>query len=226
MYRCNDIDLWYYHNMDNEIKELYFEDVVQIVGDIFYYALGDFCMSPDLFTTMFINSHTFKMIEIFNPYYAGGRSGVEIAMDVLRKTFVDATLPMPSYQEYKNRFFWAGWALAQFQMYCDVPYKEIVRRISIKEIISMYDIFHEMDISRFIESMDRKFKERNKDTKLKILRVNAGLSQRELAEKSGVSLRLIQLYEQRANDINKGQFETICLLSRALKCDVADLYEW
>ena len=212
--------------MMRDYKELYFDDSVNVVADIFDYALNDACLSLDLFTSMFINSKEFKMIEICNPYYVGGRSGTEIAMEILKNTFEDIVLPRPNFHEQKNRYYWAGWALAQFQLYSDIPYRDIVSRIPLSEILNMYDAFHEMDISNFIESMGKKFQERNKETKLKMLRVNAGLSQRELAEKSGVSLRLIQLYEQRANDINKGQFETICLLSRALKCDVADLYEW
>lgn len=209
-----------------DYKELYFDDSINVVADIFDYALNDVGLSLDMFTSIFINSREFKMIEICNPYYVGGRSGAEIAMEILKNAFEEIVLPRPSFHEQKNRYYWVGWALAQYQLYSDIPYKDIVSRIPLNELLNMYDAFHEMDISHFIESIDIKFKQRNKETKLKIFRVNAGLSQRELAEKSGVSLRLIQLYEQRANDINKGQFETICLLSRALKCDVADLYEW
>ena len=209
-----------------DYKELYFDDSINVVADIFDYALNDVGLSLDMFTSIFINSREFKMIEICNPYYVGGRSGAEIAMEILKNAFEEIVLPRPSFHEQKNRYYWVGWALAQYQLYSDIPYKDIVSRIPLNELLNMYDVFHEMDISHFIESIDIKFKQRNKETKLKIFRVNAGLSQRELAEKSGVSLRLIQLYEQRANDINKGQFETICLLSRALKCDVADLYEW
>ena len=209
-----------------DYKELYFDDSINVVADIFDYALNDVGLSLDMFTSIFINSREFKMIEICNPYYVGGRSGAEIAMEILKNAFEEIVLPRPSFHEQKNRYYWVGWAFAQYQLYSDIPYKDIVSRIPLNELLNMYDAFHEMDISHFIESIDIKFKQRNKETKLKIFRVNAGLSQRELAEKSGVSLRLIQLYEQRANDINKGQFETICLLSRALKCDVADLYEW
>ena len=209
-----------------DYKELYFDDSINVVADIFDYALNDVGLSLDMFTSIFINSREFKMIEICNPYYVGGRSGAEIAMEILKNAFEEIVLPRPSFHEQKNRYYWVGWAFAQYQLYSDSPYKDIVSRIPLNELLNMYDAFHEMDISHFIESIDIKFKQRNKETKLKIFRVNAGLSQRELAEKSGVSLRLIQLYEQRANDINKGQFETICLLSRALKCDVADLYEW
>ena len=212
--------------MMRDYKELYFDDSVNVVADIFDYSFNDVGLSLDMFTSVFINSKEFRMIEICNPYYVGGRSGAEIAMEILKNAFDDIVLPRPNFQKQKNRYYWAGWALAQYQLYSDIPYRDIVSRIPLNEILNMYDAFHEMDISRFIESMDKRFKGRNKVTKLKVLRVNAGLSQRELAEKSGVSLRLIQLYEQRVNDINKGQFETICLLSRALKCDVADLYEW
>ena len=212
--------------MMRDYKELYFDDSVNVVADIFDYVLNDVGLSLDLFTSIFINSKEFKMIEICNSFYVGGRSGAEIAMKMLENTFENIVLPKPTFHEQKNKFYWAGWALAQYQLYSDIPYKEIVSRIPLNELLNMYDAYHEMDISHFIEFMDEKYKERNKETKLKMLRTHAGLSQRELAEKSGVSLRLIQLYEQRANDINKGQFETIWLLSKALRCDLSDLYEW
>lgn len=212
--------------MMKDCKELYFDDYINTVADIFDYVLNDVKISIDMFKNIFINSKEFKMIESCHPYYVGGRSGVEIAMEMLSNSFENIALPKPSFHIQKNRYYWAGWALAQFQFYSGIPYKDIVSRIDLDEIFGMYDIYHEIDISQFIESMSAKFKERNKNTKLKILRINAGLSQRQLADKSGVSVRLIQLYEQRANDINKGQFETIFSLSKALNCNMAELYEW
>ena len=209
-----------------DYKELYFDDTLLTVASIFDYVLTDVGLSLDLFTDIFINSNDFKMIEKCNPYYVGGRSGVEIAIDILKRNFENVNLPEPSFSESKNRYYWAGWALANYQLMSDIPYKEIVYRISLEEILNMYDVFHEADISVFIDSMNKKYNERKRETKLKILRVNAGLSQSELARKSGVSLRLIQLYEQRANDINKGQFLTITMLADALNCDVSDLREW
>ena len=56
-------------------------------------------------------------------------------------------------------------------------------------------------------------------------RTQAELSQSELANKSRVSLRLIQLYEQRVNDINKAQAHTVYKLARALYSKVEDLLE-
>ena len=61
--------------------------------------------------------------------------------------------------------------------------------------------------------------------KLKDKRTALGLSQSELAASSGVSLRMIQHYEQGFKDINKAQVGTIVKLSRALGCKVKDLVD-
>ncbi len=50
------------------------------------------------------------------------------------------------------------------------------------------------------------------------MRLRAQLSQRQLAEFSGVLIRTIQQYEQRQKDINKAQAETLILLARTLAC--------
>lgn len=59
--------------------------------------------------------------------------------------------------------------------------------------------------------------------KLKQMREARGLSQSQLAKKSGVNIRLIQYYEQNYRDINKGQAATVLKLADALECDVRDI---
>ena len=56
-------------------------------------------------------------------------------------------------------------------------------------------------------------------------RKELGMTQKELAEKSGTSLRMVQLYEQRKQDIRKAEAQTIVNLSRVLGCGVEDLFE-
>lgn len=58
---------------------------------------------------------------------------------------------------------------------------------------------------------------------LKETRVSKGLSQSELADRSGVSLRTIQGYEIGQRDINKASGETLYKLSKALGCLMEDL---
>ena len=62
-----------------------------------------------------------------------------------------------------------------------------------------------------------------KRNRLKFMREMSGMSQSALAEKSGVSLRLIQAYEQNYKDINKAQVITVLSLAEAIECDVYDI---
>jgi transcriptional regulator with XRE-family HTH domain len=58
---------------------------------------------------------------------------------------------------------------------------------------------------------------------LKFMREDKGMTQAELAEKSGVSLRLIQAYEQGYKDIHKGNVVTVLRIAEALDCDVYEI---
>ncbi len=63
------------------------------------------------------------------------------------------------------------------------------------------------------------------ETNLKRIRTVKGYSQKQLAEMSGVSLRSIQMYEQRRKDINKAQSDSLFHLAKALGCTMEDLLE-
>lgn len=63
------------------------------------------------------------------------------------------------------------------------------------------------------------------DIMLKDHRIKRGLSQSQLASASGVSVRMIQYYEQGVKDINKASGETLYKLSKALDCKMEDLIE-
>lgn len=63
------------------------------------------------------------------------------------------------------------------------------------------------------------------ESKLKTVRKKKGLSQIQLSENSGVSIRMIQHYEQGFRDINKAQASTIYELARALECHMEDIME-
>ena len=60
---------------------------------------------------------------------------------------------------------------------------------------------------------------------LKRIRSSYGCTQAELAKRSGVSLRSLQMYEQRNKDINKASVETLYRISKVLGCTIEDLLE-
>lgn len=62
-------------------------------------------------------------------------------------------------------------------------------------------------------------------TKLQTIRNSRGLSQSQLAKTSGVSIRMIQYWEQKAKNINMAAASTVLKLADALECEVRDLME-
>ena len=63
------------------------------------------------------------------------------------------------------------------------------------------------------------------ETNLGRIRRAAGYSQADLSRLSGVNVRNIQLYEQRAQDINRASAASLAALSRSLACSIEDLME-
>ena len=63
------------------------------------------------------------------------------------------------------------------------------------------------------------FKER-----LKEKRMEAGLTQVQLAEKAGISVRVYQNYEQGVRDIEKAQLSVLLKICIALDCRMSDIF--
>ena len=92
----------------------------------------------------------------------------------------------------------------------------------------MYHPLHEAPESKFVTALDEIIskKQENEPTRLQFYRKLAGYSQKQLAEVSGITLRSIQMYEQRNKDINKAKFETVHRLSQVLGCRMEHLIEY
>ena len=60
---------------------------------------------------------------------------------------------------------------------------------------------------------------------LKRIRHDAGMSQSQLAQASGVALRMIQAYEQGSKDVNRAEGLRLYHLAQALSCTVEELLE-
>ena len=63
------------------------------------------------------------------------------------------------------------------------------------------------------------------ESKLKYLRVRAGLSQQGLADAAGLKKRVIQTYEQGERNIDHAQIDSLCSLCIALNCQITDILE-
>ena len=213
--------------MTHAYNELYLDDSMKNLGDMVDYAVRDCGYDADEFFELFITSGIATNFEKGNPKYLVGMSGVEMARAVLRAVGVTTEFPEPSYPEGYGREYWAGWILAYYQWLKKMRFEDIISEgLPVSKICDMY-ILHEADESKFVEEADM-ILERHKSarkSKLHIIRKNRGFTQQQLSEASGVSLRMIQLYEQRQNDISKAQVGMVLNLAKALGCDVEDLLE-
>lgn len=63
-------------------------------------------------------------------------------------------------------------------------------------------------------------------TRLKRQRELCSLTQEELAERSGISLRSIQMYEQRQKNTNRASAEAVYRLACALRCSMEGLLQF
>lgn len=211
--------------MIHAYNESYLNDAKQNLADFFDYAINACKFDAKLFSKLFVQSGYAEKFERGNPAIVAGMSGIELAQKVIQYAFPEWKFPERVFYEDRSNVYWAGWALAEYQWVTSKRFKDIFSRISLPEIISMYAVYHEMDIGHFIEDMNKRYNSIEQETRLKIIREHRGISQTELAKLSGVSLRSIQMYEQKVNDIDKAQARTVYKLSRVLGCTTEDLLE-
>lgn len=125
----------------------------------------------------------------------------------------------------RSREYWIGWAVAYYQWYSSREYSHIFKVLSFEDLQKMYYTLHEADLTKFVDIVDLQMKEYFFETNLKRIRAIYGFTQAELAERSGVSLRSIQMYEQRNKNINKASADTMYRLAKVLGCTMEDLIE-
>lgn len=211
--------------MTHAYSESYLNNAKERLASFFDYAVNDCILDPDWVTALFINTGYAKQFERGNPAVLAGMSGVELAQAIILKAYRKKELPNPTYPKERSPEYWAGWAVAEYQWYTGLRFRDIFERIPLTKMISMYPVYHEMDITNFIDTINVLYQAAEGDTNLKRIRENRGLSQTELADRSGVNLRNIQMYEQRGNSIDKAQAQILYKLSRVLGCEIEDLLE-
>ena len=186
------------------------------------FAVYDLKEDLTSFYQKFLRSSQCSKFESGEPSVIAGISGVELALHVLG----DEKLAS-KYHPVVDRSpeYWCGWALAYFQWQTNLGFRDINRIIPIQEVLAMYSPYHEMDITQFCDKMLELYNARKGNTNLKNFRLNAGLSQGELADIPDVPVRTIQQYEQNQKNINAVKAETVVKLAKALNTTVEKLME-
>ena len=206
-----------------EYPESYLNDAREALGSMFDFAICEKGLDPDEFAGAFVLSGIADQIASGNPKYVAGKSGIELAMEMGARSGIALSSYEKASAVDRSEAYWAGWAIAGYQWSSQRSFRTIFERYPLKKWLSFYHPYHEADPQKLESDLEEAFEKG--ETRLRFLRKRAGLTQAELAKRSEVSLRSIQMWEQRRNDIRKAQVLTLRNLAVTLRCEIEDLLE-
>ena len=206
-------------------QETYLSKAQAALGDALDYAINTCHIPGSDFLKLFTACSVSRRMENGEPAYLAGKSGIEIASDVLLESTGKQAESEPQEHFGRSREYWIGWALCYYQWFSGRSYSDIFKVLTYEDLANMYYTLHEADITKFADIVDEKVRTHFKDTNLKRIRCSYGCTQAELAKRSDVSLRSIQMYEQRNKDINKASADALYRISRVLGCSMESLLE-
>lgn len=111
-------------------------------------------MLEDDFVKLFLASTISHRMENGEPTLIAGKSGIEIAREIVYETTGQEITNEAGEHFGRSREYWIGWALAYYQWYSSRKYSEIFKLISFEELQQMYYTLHEADISKFVSIAD------------------------------------------------------------------------
>lgn len=210
----------------NAYESFYLPDAKSHLGVCTDYLINRCGIAADRVGRLYATSPVMKAFGRGEPAVVSGLSGIELGrrlycglygLEDAPEWTGDATGRSPEY--------WGGWTLAHFQWHWNVTFKWIFARTGLSGVLAKYAVYHEMDIMRFLEDFMADLKATPVEPNLRRIRCARGYSQAELARRSGVNVRNIQLYEQRVQDINRAAASTLANLAQCLSCAIEDLME-
>lgn len=112
----------------------------------------------DSFYNLFLQNPLSKRFEKGDPFIIWGKSGTEIAFEITDKNINDfkdkQAVNDAGLKLHRSPEYWAGWSLAYYQWYSGKTFKEIDNSVSIKNIVHLYNPYHEMDILQFCDKLN------------------------------------------------------------------------
>ena len=202
--------------MIHAYSEIYLDDAMNTLAEVFSYTPD--ARQADVLFQRFVMSGIAYQFGKGNPRYLNMPSQAlfyEIVGDSMPLIYPRGIGRSPQY--------WCGYVLAYYQWYTGLGFEKIGWRLPPSRIIDMYHPLHEADIQKFVDVANSIIFQ--KETNLARYRKNADMSQIQLSRYSQVSLRSIQLYEQRQLNINTAPANKLLRLSRVLGCSIEDLLE-
>lgn len=212
--------------MMNAYDSIYLDSAMENLGDAFDYAVNVCNISLSDFCSYFIACGLARQYGEGNPRFVMGFSGSELVQYAVENVGLKMDFPRLDAPFDKSAEYWTGWILAYIQWKTGMPFEEILSYFSVNDLRNLYPTLHEAPEDKAVDVFISIYNSRKEPTKLYKYRKIRHYSQVQLAKKSGVNLRSIQMYEQRRKNLNKAAFESVYALSRALGVTMEDLMEY
>jgi hypothetical protein len=107
------------------------------------------------FFEFFLVSPICEKIERGDAFTIAGKSGVELAIEVAQLNECPVEPEEVFLLMHRTPEFWLGWALAYYQWYSAETFFEICKRISYKNLMNLYGVLHEADISKAVSVLNQ-----------------------------------------------------------------------
>ncbi len=134
--------------MIHAYQEIYLNSAQSALGDTFDYAINTCGINGNDFVKLFLVSSICKRMENGEPDYLTGKSGIEIARDIIKETKNQELRIEPQEHFGRSKEYWIGWAVAYYQWYSGRKYSSIFKVFSFEDLAKMYYTLHEADISK------------------------------------------------------------------------------
>ena len=200
-------------------NKIYLDDAMQTAGAMMDCAVNTLGCPADEFCARFLASGIADCFSRGDVSCIAGKSGVELALEVMRCTGSHVA-GCEGVISISSPEYWAGWTLAYYQWQSGLSFKQLSRiGLDMSSVTAMFNPMHEADLSVFCERADEIVKARMQSSPhwIKRLRKLGGITQEELSETTGVPIRLIRAYEQKAIDTSNAEYSTIRNIQRGLQ---------
>ena len=210
--------------MSNAYKEYYLFDAMRNLGEMTEYAHDACGVEPDRALAYFIISGFSERFENGDPRVVSGMSGTELYQaSCIKCGMAKENWPKALVRYTTEAYYWIGYILAYYQWTVNLPFGKIISVVPASDLLRMYPALHTTSDDKAIETINELYLSRNQVLRLQAYRKRIGLSQSELARRSGVNLRTLQQYESGAKSIKRASAESVIALADVLHCSPKDL---
>ena len=212
------------------MRQAYDEDILywsmMNMGEMVEYWMEACNRDPSRLFQILQISGIAKEWERGNTVFILGRSGTELCRLACERIGMGGSNWPDALVRYDTGCgYWMGWILAYYQWKTGMSFRSILEDIPFEQLERYYTTLHTTSEAHCAAEFTRYIHSKRQLNRLQAYRKLLGMSQRELAEASGVNIRTLQQYEIGTKDINKASVQNVVALARVLHCEVEDLME-